>query len=622
MKKFLALAALIVVLVFLIGGNTTPAAAQSGATFKLTLIHTSENHGRWEPEKVGEALLGGIARRATLVKKLRAEIPNTLLLDSGDISQGTLYFRQYKMTEARDFYNLLGYDAVALGNHEGDLGPKTLADNFLTGAKFDVLNANVDFSSSPDLVGKIKPAVVKTVGIEISATGTFGGEKIGIFGMVTDDITINSNLGRTLKVKDAVQTAKDMVADFQKQGVNKIILLSHRGFDFDRDLVSKVNGIDVIVSGHTATLQGDATKLDKALGAPAWPYPLSFNTPNGGRTIIVHDYQFGYLLGRADLTFDANGDVINWGGHPINVDKNVEEDAAIAAKVAELGKPMEAIRKAVVAKSSVDLVGDRNNVRFSETNLGDLVADSMLWATRDDKTQVAITNGGGIRISIKAGDITQEQVLTLLPFGNFLVQLDITGADVLAALENGVSQAHDKSLSGGRFSQVAGIKFTADLSKPVGQRVTDVQIGNAATGFKPLDKTATYRIVTIDFMQTGGDGYTAFAKGKNVSGLVMTNDEAFADYLKANPVVSPKVEGRVNLINVPAAQGTATAVPPTAPPAPPATATAVPPTRVPAPTATPAPPPPPPASDNTLLIIVVVVVIAAGAYFLFGRNRA
>ena len=609
MRKFFALSVLLALFVVIAGSSATPLAAQ-GTTFKLTLIHSSENHGRWEPEKVGDALLGGIARRAALVKKLRAENPNSLLLDSGDISQGTLYFRQYKMAEARDFYNLLGYDAVAMGNHEGDLGPKPLADNFLAGAKFDVLNANVDFSTAPDLVGKIKPSVIKTV----------GGEKIGIFGMVTDDITINSNLGRTLKVKDAVQTAQDAVAEFEKAGVNKIILLSHRGFDFDRDLASKVNGIDVIISGHTATLQGTAGKLDKALGNPTYPYPLTWLTPNAGRTVIVHAYQYGYVLGRVDVSFDAKGEVTLSDGHPINVDKDIVEDAAVAAKVAELSKPMESIRKAIIAKTSVDLVGDRDNVRFSETNLGNLVADSMLWATRDDKTQIAITNGGGIRISIKAGDITQEQVLVLLPFGNFIVQFDLAGADLLVALENGLSQAHDRSLSGGRFPQVAGMKISADLSKPVGQRVQSVEVGNAQAGFKPLDRAATYRIVTIDFMQTGGDGYSAFARGKNVAGAIMTNDEALAEYLKANPVVSPKVEGRVNLLNAPALQATATPAPPTATPAP--TATAVPPTRPPAPTATPTPPPPPPASDNTLLIVVVIVVVAVGAYFYFSRRKS
>ena len=193
----------------------TPASTAESEPYKLTILHTSENHGHWDPVEISKVSQGGIARRATLVKKVRAEVGNSLLLDSGDISQGTLYFTQYKDTEGRDFYNLLGYDAVVTGNHDYDLGPKLLADNFLSGAQFSVVVANMDFSRQPLLAGKIPATVVKTV----------GGEKVGIFGLVTNETTVTSSPGPNVTMKNTKQAARDAVAELSRQGVNKIILL-------------------------------------------------------------------------------------------------------------------------------------------------------------------------------------------------------------------------------------------------------------------------------------------------------------------------------------------------------------------------------------------------------------
>lgn len=611
MRKSIPLLILFALLFGVFSLNGPSATAQS-PNYKLSIIHSSETHGRWEPETVGGVQFGGIARRATLVKKLRAENPNTLLLDSGDVGQGTLYFIQYKGAESRDFYNMLGYDAVSPGNHDGDWGAQTMADNFVKGAKFSLVTANVDYSNEPALAGKIQPYVIKTV----------GGEKIGIFGMITDDILINSAVGRNLKLKPAVETANAMVAELTRQGVNKIIMLSHRGFDEDLKLAGKVNGIDVIVSGHTATLLGDASKLDKALGSPLSAYPVSVSSPDGSRTLIVHAYQYDYLLGKLDVTFNDKGEVVNWGGDPIMLTKDVAEDPDVASKVAELGKPFADFKKQVVGKTAVDLNGERNDVRFKETNLGDLVADAMLWKTADDKTQVALVNGGGIRTSIKAGDVTQEQVLTVLPFANFIVQFDLTGADLLKALENGMSQAHDTTLSGGRFAQVAGVRFKVDLKKPVGQRVFAAEVGNSKDGFKPLDPSLTYRVATVDFEWQGGDGYAVFANGKNVRGGVVQLDQALTDYLKAFSPVSPKVEGRVTFETAPAVQATATApaAQPALTPTLAATATSAPPT----PAATPATLPTTGGDAPAPLVLYAALglLLLGGAFLLFQTKRA
>ena len=160
-----------------------------GGEYKLTIMHTSENHGHWEPF-TQTLVLGGIARRATLIQRIRAEGGNQLLLDAGDVSQGTLYFVQHRMTEGAQFYNALGYDAVAIGNHEFDLGVKTFAENWVANAKFSLVSTNLDFSGEPLLAGKIPATIVKTV----------GGQPIGLLGFTTEDVTTNSSMGPTIRV--------------------------------------------------------------------------------------------------------------------------------------------------------------------------------------------------------------------------------------------------------------------------------------------------------------------------------------------------------------------------------------------------------------------------------------
>ena len=515
---------------------TSPTAS---VPYTLTILHTSENHGHWEPVEISQVSQGGIARRATLVKKLRSEYTNVLLVDSGDISQGTLYFSQYRGAEGRDFYNLLGYDAVVLGNHEFDTGIKLLSENFLSSARFSVVLANVDFSGEPILAGKIPTSVIKII----------GGEKVGIFGLVTDELTITSNIGSNIKMIDTIQAAKDMVTELTNLGVNKIILLSHLGFPADQQLAAKVDGIDVIVSGHTETLMGDPARIDASLGKPTSSYPAVVNSPGGRRTLIVHSFSWGRLLGQLNLVFNTVGEITSWSGEPIFVDKKIPDDTEVAQKLIELKKPLGDFCRQPIGKTAVDMDGRRGIVRNQESNLGNLVVDAMLWATMLDRTQIASANGGGIRASIQAGNISYGQVLEALPFRNCLVQFDLVGSDVLAALENSVSKIESNpEESSGRFLQVGGLKFSADLRKPVGSRVTEVHVGSQASGFNPLEKHSIYRIVALDFMFNGGDGYTMLQNGKNVHGGDVPLDQVLIDYIKAHSPVNPKEEGRIILI--------------------------------------------------------------------------
>jgi 5'-nucleotidase / UDP-sugar diphosphatase len=516
------------------GPSSSTATTDPPQPYNLTILHTSENHGHWEVSEISKVSQGGIARRATLVKQIRSEVRNSLLLDSGDISQGTRFYTFYKGAEGCDFYNLLGYDAVVTGNHEFDDGPKSLADNFVSRAQFSVVVSNMDFSREPALAGKIPATVIKTV----------GGEKIGLFGLVTDDVTVTSSPGPNITMKDTIQAANESIADLNRQGVNKIILLSHLGFPADQELASRINGIDVIISGHTDTLMGNPAMLESSLGTPVSPYPAAIKTPDGGQTLIVHAFIWGRLLGRLDVTFNSRGEIAGWVGDPIFVDKSITEDTVLADYLIHITPPITDI-----GKTSVNLEGRRAIVRNQESNLGNLAADAVLWYTSKDKTQIALINGGGIRASIPEGEITDAQVREALPFGNRLVQFDLSGANILAALENSLSTIKsDPEESGGRFLQVAGLKFTADLKKPAGSRITEVLTGTALTGYRPLDTAETYRVVSLDYMLGGGDGYTMLKNGTNIRRGDVPEEQAVIEFITANSPVSPKVEGRITML--------------------------------------------------------------------------
>ncbi|WP_029214760.1 bifunctional metallophosphatase/5'-nucleotidase [Kallotenue papyrolyticum] len=534
------------------------ALAQDGPAYVLRVLHTNDHHARIEPAMVGDKPFGGVARRKTLIDRLRAEGGNQLLLDAGDVFQGTLYFNQYKGQADLFFYNAMGYDAMAIGNHEFDAGQQPLAD-FIAGATFPVLSANISVAATSPLAGKIRPWVIKEV----------GGERIGIFGLTTEETAILSNPGPGVTFTSPVEAARRAVAELQGQGINKIIALTHVGLPVDQSLARQVAGIDLIVGGHSHT------PLDGQPGAVG-PYPLLEKAPDGTNVVIVTDWEWGKWLGDIRVGFDAEGRVTNWQGQPIPVDESIPPDPAFEAKVREYAVPLEQLKATPVGEAAVPLNGNRADVRSKETNLGNLIADAMLDKTRPDGGQVAIMNGGGIRASIDAGPVTLGEVLEVLPFGNTIARVDLTGAQLRQALENGVSQVEQGA---GRFPQVAGMRFTYNPAAPAGNRVVSVEILQNGS-YVPLDPNATYRVITNNFMLGGGDGYAVFTQGANKLDTGFILADVVADYIRARSPVNPQVEGRIQ---------TATAGAPAPQPSP---SPAPSPAPAPQPGASPAPQPP------------------------------
>jgi len=497
--------------------------------WNLTVMHTNDTH----------AHLDNIARRAAAIDRIRSEAPNNLLLDSGDVFSGTLYFTQYQGQADLEFMNMLGYDAMALGNHEFDKGPQGLA-KFLTGSyaegyrtapQFPLVNANFDFSSEPalsslaqttvaeegvDLLdGRIYPAVILDV----------NGEKVGILGLDTEDTEEISSPGNNININDAFTAAENAVSELTNKGINKIIALIHLGWDRDLQLAQEVEGIDIIVGGHSHTEPADYPAVVDAA-----------NTP----TVVVQAGEHGQLLGRLNVSFDANGNIIQQNGLLLDV-TTFAEDTAVAARLSEYAEPLEEFKNTVVGSTLVLLDGVRENVRTKETNLGNLIADAMLEKAAPAGATLAITNGGGIRESIDAGEITLGEVLTVMPYGNTLTVLELNGAQIISALENGVSQVESQA---GRFPQVAGMEFVWDPEQEAGSRIVSVEI-KTVNGLQPIDPQANYLVATNNYMAGGGDGYDVFVEAASCEELGYVDYEVFLDYLDKHSPVNPQVEGRI-----------------------------------------------------------------------------
>ncbi|NLG49081.1 MAG: multifunctional 2',3'-cyclic-nucleotide 2'-phosphodiesterase/5'-nucleotidase/3'-nucleotidase [Chloroflexi bacterium] len=500
--------------------------------FTLTILHTNDTHAHLE--SFGDPLQGGIARRFTAIQQIKGEADNVLLVDAGDAFQGTLFFNQWQGEEEAYFMNALGYQAMTVGNHEFDSGPATLAE-FIKAADFPVVSANLDVSQEAALKDLIKPYTIVTI----------GGEKIGVLGLSTPETVYISSPGPNVKITDPIAAAKAAVKELEGQGVNKIVCLSHLGYPGDMSLAKAVDGIDVIVGGHTHTLLGS---MEDASGV----YPTIAKSPAGTTVLIVSAQDWGKYLGRLDVTFTAEGAVKSYQGAPIAIDESIAEDATVAADVARFAEAINELKATVIGKTTANLEGTRELARTQEVNLGNLIADAILWKTASEKTQICIINGGGIRASIPAGDVTMGQVLEVLPFGNQIATFGLKGADVVAALEQGVSQVEEQK---GQFPQVGGLRFSFDPNKPAGSRVIKVEVKNADGSYSPIKLDAVYQVASNDFMRQGGDGYTMFAENAidpYDAGAVLA--DAVAEYIAAHSPINPAIEGRITTGTAPAAQ--------------------------------------------------------------------
>lgn len=501
--------------------------SMAAADYSLTILHTNDFHARFEPisrfdsgcsaedNATGECF-GGTARLVTAIADARARTNNSILVDGGDQFQGTLFYTYYKGAAAAEFMNKLGYDGMTVGNHEFDDGPEVLR-GFMDSVQFPVLMSNADVSAEPLLADTLMKSTV----IER------GGEQIGMIGLTPENTDELASPGPNVVFSDPAAAVQAEVDKLTEMGVNKIVVLSHSGYGVDLDVAANTTGVDVIVGGHTNTLLGDDENA-------AGPYPTMV-----GDTAIVQAYAYGKFLGELNITFDDEGVITEAAGAPLLMDASVTEDAATVARVAELAAPLDEIRQQVVAETSASIDGDRSVCRAMECSMGNLIADAMLERVRDQGIQIGFQNSGGIRASIDAGEVTMGEVLTVLPFQNTLSTFQVTGATMIAALENGVSQHEDGS---GRFPQVSGMSFTVDLSQEPGSRISDIMIGG-----EPIDPGAVYGVVSNNFVRNGGDGYSMFEDAMNAYDFGPDLADVTAEFIAESAPYQPYTDGRITM---------------------------------------------------------------------------
>ncbi len=508
-------------------------AGAASAEYSLTILHTNDFHDRYEPisaydgpcaaeDNTAGECFGGSARLVTALAKARARSNNTILVDGGDQFQGTLFYTHYKGVMTAEFMNKLGYDAMTVGNHEFDDGPEVLA-GFIEAVGFPVLMSNADVSMEPLLAEKIAKSTV----IEK------GGEKIGLIGLTPIDTPEIASPGKNIIFTDPVQAVQGEVDKLTADGVNKIIVLSHSGYSVDQAVAAGTTGVDVIVGGHTNTYLSNVS--EDAVG----PYPTVV-----GKTSIVSAYAYGKFLGELNVTFDDAGEVLSAVGEPLTMDAAVAEDAATVARIAELAQPLEEIRNKVVAETGAEIDGNRDNCRQVECTMGNLIADAQLARVADQGVTISLANSGGIRASIDAGEVTMGEVLTVLPFQNTLSTFEVSGATLVEALENGVSQYEEKA---GRFLQVAGMKYSVDLAQPVGSRISDVMVLVGGDAWAPIDPATNYLVVSNNYVRNGGDGFGMFVDAANAYDFGPDLADVVAEFIAANAPYAPYVDGRITV---------------------------------------------------------------------------
>lgn len=472
----------------------------------ITILHTNDVY-----EIAPKRGRGGLAELMTLLERERSRSPHNLTTFGGDLISPSVLSGLTKGEQMIELYNALRTDVAVPGNHEFDFGPET-AEARIRASNFPWLGTNLRDREGQPAVGTRDVHMVER-----------GGFKIGLFGLVEPETAVLSSPGGAISFADPLATAEAAVKQLKDQGADLVIALTHLDIAEDRAIAAKVRGLDLLLGGHDHD-------------------PITF-LENG--KLIVKAGSDAHWLAVVDLAVDR----IEQGGKPAIrwtpswryvANTNVPPHPQIKPIVDRWNERLDKELAVPIGEIAVPLDSRRDAVRTTETAIGNLIADAMRLAMNAD---VAITNGGGIRgdRTYPAGTVlTRKDILTELPFGNVTVLVELQGADLVSALENGVSQVEQKA---GRFPQVSGLTFGYDPKRPAGQRVVEVRVGGA-----PIEPGRTYRVATNDYMLGGGDGYTALGRGKvlvDASGATLMASTVMNYVTALGGKAAPMVEGRI-----------------------------------------------------------------------------
>ena len=513
--KLLALAlslALLLSLAVPVCAAETTTSTTKDLTGHIVILHTNDVHGG----------IAGYAKLAAVKESYTASGAYTLLVDAGDYIQGDPTVSASQGKTAIELMNSTGYDAATVGNHEFDYGYANLK-TISAQANFPILAANVQYNGA-------------TAFDSHTIFTAANGKKIGVFGLATPETATKAHPAKIQGVtfvggQDMMKLAQTEVDTLKAAGCDYVICLGHLGIDAEStgnrsiDVLNAVTGIDVFIDGHSHSTLDQIKAATNGTGKVGNAYLTSTGTKLAN-------------VGVVDIAPDGTITTSN-----VPLDTLTAENADTAAVIQRIQQQIDADYGAVFAQSEVQLNGEKAQVRTGETNLGDLITDAMLWqaGTLGEKVDAAISNGGGIRASLSVGGLTKKDINTVLPFGNTLYLVKLTGAQLLEALEASTCSLPE---SIGAFPQVSGIEYTVNTGakfsstenypgstygKPNAvNRVTIQRVGGAA-----FDPAETYTIVTNDFLGAGGDTYYTFKSSPVGYDTGVPLDEVLMDYITA-----------------------------------------------------------------------------------------
>lgn len=566
------------------------------AGLEINIAHINDQHSQLEPfsgtsmKLDGQDMLvelGGFSRITTLFEQAE-ELPNLIKLHAGDAITGTLYYTFYQGEADAQMMNTVCFDAFTLGNHEfddSDAGLKVFLDSLATDeCNTPVLAANVKPAIGTPLApvavdDYIKPYTIKEV----------DGRQVGIVGIDIKGKTQNSSRPlETTEFLDERAAAQDAIDELKEQGVEHIILLTHQGYENDVKLAAELSGVDVIIGGDSHTLLGDFESVGYAASGP---YPTVEKNLDGDTVCIGQAWEYSKAFGLMNVKFDAAGKVESCAGQASLVigDSFEKSDGAdafvpvtetekadllallddmpqvvVAEKNAEAEAVLETFKSQIDEKKaevigfasepfclvrvpgettnrSAGVLGCENANQLAKgSDAAQLVAEAFLDASI--RADFSLQNSGGVRVPVSAGDISYNTAFTLLPFTNVLVELDITGQEVMDALEDAVSNHLDAGQSTGSQPYAAGLRWDLDLSQPKGTRFSNLEVRNESGTWEALQPAGEYVMVTNDFVAEGRDGYTALAAvtedGRSTNTFLLYT-QSLVDYLLKTGMVSP-----------------------------------------------------------------------------------
>lgn len=495
-----------------------PCTAQNNAGLDLILLHTNDLHsyiaGRDTHGNAcfkSEGCTGGLARLATAMKRVRVEHDNVVALDAGDQFQGTLFFTANKWPMLADINSLLPYDAMTLGNHEFDDGCEATA-GFVRAQPYPMLAANLDARPGCPLNGTpFRPWLIKEV----------RGVKVGIIGLANPSVRSLSAACPETWFHKSEPTLKKAVSELEKQGVRHIILVTHLGLPKDLELARKIDGIDVIVGGHTHDYLGP--------GSSKGPYPIVEHSPSGKPVLVVTAGALAKYMGQLEVGFDAQGVPVRWQGAALPLDASVAPDPAVEAKIAQYNQKLEVYTSNIIGQNNLNAPDGLHQCRVGECLSGLIATDSMLEYGRAHGAQIALINGGGLRAPLRQGPLNVGDMLAVLPFGNKVIIREFTGEQLLAALEHGVA---DYKGVGAPVLHTAGLRYVYNPALPSGKRVVRAELLAEDGTSKPLALTARYRVALVDYLERRGDGYAMLGKGTPVEAPDPVDVDVLSAYIK------------------------------------------------------------------------------------------